>query len=108
MLLLYHKDYHNGVSFTDKFGCFEIPSWLTPVLSNFSSMELTLCKQLCLATDAEVVLMTLDSCYCGNASLTALLTPSVDDKCKNPCQVHPLQWCGHLGSAITYRVGEYQ
>ena len=80
---------------------------MTPILSHFNSMELTQCKQLCLAIDTEVTLMTLDACYCGNANLTDILTPSLDDKCMNACQVHPWQWYGDLGSAIAYRVGEY-
>ena len=69
-------------------------------------MELTQCKQLCLAQDEQIAMVTLDACYCGNLTLLSQLVPSDDAGCKMACNLHTWQWCGNGTSALAYYVGK--
>ena len=90
---------------SDMIGCFETPVATMPVLSGFSSMELTLCRQLCLAQNATVAMMTSDSCYCGGLALLAELASSESPSCWNTCDLHSSQWCGNASGAVAYLLG---
>ena len=90
----------------DKIGCFEIPNTLEPVLSSFNSMELTLCKQLCLSIGEEVAMMTSDSCYCLSRMLLFTMNSSMSRSCWNQCAHHNLQLCGTVDGAVAYSLGK--
>jgi len=86
-------------------GCFEKPEtvWSAIVLEHFGSMELTLCRQLCLAEHFTIFLIGHDFCYCANG--TDALTPSNSSACAVACPVHREQKCGDGSVLWAYETG---
>lgn len=84
-------------------GCFEVNTAMNSVLSNYGSMDLTMCKQLCMATNGTTgsALLELNNCYCGD--VTGL--PDFHGNCIEMCGGNNMQLCGQSGFVQAYSLG---
>lgn len=93
--MLYIVDYN---------GCFVKPSNIEPIFSNYSSMDLTFCKQLCMKNGSKKIMVDEASCSCINS--TDELTSVVNQQCFQPCPGNRLQICGGKGVVNIYDNGK--
>ncbi|KAL3837239.1 hypothetical protein ACJMK2_022607, partial [Sinanodonta woodiana] len=85
---------------TDYIGCFTRPPDSDAVLQNVS-MELTLCRQLCLSRNASIALTSQLYCFCRNS--TSGLAP-INGSCESLCPGRTYQPCGNESAVRAYNL----
>ncbi|KAK3607956.1 hypothetical protein CHS0354_006555 [Potamilus streckersoni] len=85
---------------TDYIGCFERPPDSDAVLQNVS-MELTLCRQLCLSRNASIAFTSQLYCFCRNS--TSGLAP-INGSCQSLCPGRTYQLCGNESAVRAYNL----
>ncbi|XP_033726780.1 uncharacterized protein LOC117316345 isoform X1 [Pecten maximus] len=79
---------------TQYLGCFNVPSSIQPIISEYQNMDLTLCKQICMGNVSidGVALIQRTACYCTESLPAVSVTNSLS--CNVTCPGNSLQVCG--------------
>ncbi|GFN94699.1 macrophage mannose receptor 1-like, partial [Plakobranchus ocellatus] len=84
-------------------GCFTVEDAMTlsPIISSYQSMTLTLCRQACQGQSETTILISSTECACSN--LTHLMTQVANiSECNQPCLGSSLQQCGEANNFRMY------
>lgn len=92
---------------SDLIGCFEVPDGVDVILKNFGSLELTLCRQICVTRAKNVTLIGRDFCACASESALTSFVSTSGASCDVRCKIHKDQLCGNGSSVWAYHSGKY-
>lgn len=71
-----------------------------------NSMELTLCKQLCIANGTTFAGITEDACFCLEENDIDFMTKLNPGNCSKRCPGNFLQYCGSGNNINVYDIGK--
>ncbi|XP_045208225.2 uncharacterized protein LOC123560042 [Mercenaria mercenaria] len=86
-------------------GCYEKPSSFLPVLEDFGSVELTLCRQLCVGNGSNITLVGYDFCACATEAELHSFTSTAGAGCEVHCKMPKNQLCGNGSTMWAYHSG---
>jgi hypothetical protein len=89
----------------DILGCYIKPSNLVPILENYGSVELSLCRQLCIAIGKNITMIGLDFCACATEAELTTLTSTYGAECNFHCSIPKNQLCGNGSTMWAYHSG---
>ncbi|XP_025081258.1 uncharacterized protein LOC112556450 [Pomacea canaliculata] len=86
---------------TDYVGCYLKPTDLQAAVANYSSMSLTMCKQVCIGNTSNFAAVETESCYCLTSEPPRSNLVSTTG-CDVPCPSNEFQSCAQPGYLRVY------
>ena len=85
-------------------GCYKLSVNLTADLSGYN-MEITQCRQICMARSAEYAMINYENCFCTNETEVSQLEQQDFSVCQRTCAGR-YQNCGEAGHVNVHKLGE--